>query len=113
MLPTNETAWPVQSRRKSCETRRGVVSIRSTPTARRLPTLTAAARGDFDHAIGRHGGRSGQNSQAWSGCAGDTRSVHDLGPEQWIGTHVTPTGDPEAVHVRPWATVVRVPVASG
>jgi hypothetical protein len=33
--------------------------------------------------------------------------------EAWIRLHVEPTGDIETVHVRPWATVLRVPTADG
>ena len=31
----------------------------------------------------------------------------------WIGTHVEPTGPIEQPHIRPWATVLRVPTATG
>jgi len=34
-------------------------------------------------------------------------------PEAWIRAHVEPTGPIEVVHDRPWATVLRVPTASG
>ena len=33
--------------------------------------------------------------------------------EDWIRAHVTPTGTIETAHERPWATVLRVPVADG
>jgi len=33
--------------------------------------------------------------------------------EEWIRKHVKPVGPIEAVHERPWATVLRVPVAGG
>jgi len=33
--------------------------------------------------------------------------------EEWIRKHVRPVGAIEAVHERPWATVLRVPVAGG
>jgi hypothetical protein len=33
--------------------------------------------------------------------------------EPWIREHVTPTGDLDVVHERPWATVARIPVADG
>jgi hypothetical protein len=33
--------------------------------------------------------------------------------EEWIREHVEPVGAIETVHVRPWATVMRVPVAGG
>ena len=33
--------------------------------------------------------------------------------EEWIRTYVKPVGAIEAVHERPWATVLRVPVAGG
>jgi hypothetical protein len=33
--------------------------------------------------------------------------------EEWIRKHVEPTGAIETTHDRPWATVMRVPVASG
>jgi hypothetical protein len=32
--------------------------------------------------------------------------------EEWIRAHVTPTGPIQTVHERPWATVLRVPLAS-
>lgn len=31
----------------------------------------------------------------------------------WIGAHLTPTGEIEQPHVRPWSTVMRVPTADG
>src|SRR6202158_2133287 len=33
--------------------------------------------------------------------------------EEWIRQHVEPTGAIETTHERPWATVMRVPVAGG
>jgi hypothetical protein len=33
--------------------------------------------------------------------------------EDWIRTHVQPAGTIEAVHVRPWAAVLRVPLGAG
>ena len=33
--------------------------------------------------------------------------------EQWIGTYVEPVGSLEVAHERPWATVLRVPLADG
>jgi hypothetical protein len=33
--------------------------------------------------------------------------------EDWIRSHVEPAGEIETVHERPWATVLRVPLASG
>jgi len=36
-----------------------------------------------------------------------------MGAEQWIRAHVELTGAIETTHVRPWATVMRVPVAGG
>jgi Phosphotransferase enzyme family len=33
--------------------------------------------------------------------------------EQWIGTYVEPVGSLEVAHKRPWATVLRVPLADG
>jgi len=33
--------------------------------------------------------------------------------EEWIRSHVDPVGAIETTHVRPWATVIRVPVADG
>jgi len=33
--------------------------------------------------------------------------------EEWLRVHVEPLGRPEIVHERPWATVVRVPLAEG
>jgi hypothetical protein len=33
--------------------------------------------------------------------------------EDWIRTHVEPVGEIETEHVRPWATVLRVPLADG
>jgi hypothetical protein len=36
-----------------------------------------------------------------------------FGAEEWIRQHVEPKGTIETTHVRPWATVMRVPVASG
>jgi hypothetical protein len=33
--------------------------------------------------------------------------------EEWVRAHVEPTGPPELVHARPWATVTRVPTAEG
>ena len=33
--------------------------------------------------------------------------------EQWIRAHVTPTGDVETAHERPWSTVLRVPLPEG
>ena len=35
------------------------------------------------------------------------------GSEDWIRTHVTPVGAIETAHERPWATVLRVPLADG
>ena len=35
------------------------------------------------------------------------------GAEDWIRTHVTPIGAIENAHERPWATVLRVPLADG
>jgi hypothetical protein len=32
--------------------------------------------------------------------------------EEWIRTHVEPSGEIELVHDRPWATVYRIPVAA-
>jgi hypothetical protein len=36
-----------------------------------------------------------------------------IAAEEWIRAHVEPTGAIETPHVRPWATVMRVPVAGG
>ncbi|HKF75689.1 MAG TPA: phosphotransferase [Candidatus Dormibacteraeota bacterium] len=36
-----------------------------------------------------------------------------LAVEEWIRVHVEPVGTMETVHERPWATVLRVPVAGG
>ena len=36
-----------------------------------------------------------------------------IAAEEWIRMHVEPTGAIETTHDRPWATVMRVPVASG
>jgi len=36
-----------------------------------------------------------------------------LAVEEWIRVHVEPVGTIETVHERPWATVLRVPVAGG
>jgi hypothetical protein len=36
-----------------------------------------------------------------------------MAAEEWIRAHVEPTGAIETTHVRPWATVMRVPVAGG
>jgi hypothetical protein len=36
-----------------------------------------------------------------------------MAAEEWIRAHVRPTGAIETTHVRPWATVMRVPVAGG
>ena len=36
-----------------------------------------------------------------------------IAAEEWIRAHVEPTGAIETSHVRPWATVMRVPVAGG
>ncbi len=36
-----------------------------------------------------------------------------IAAEEWIREHVEPTGAIETTHVRPWATVMRVPVAGG
>jgi len=36
-----------------------------------------------------------------------------IAAEEWIRTHVEPSGAIETTHVRPWATVMRVPVAGG
>ena len=33
--------------------------------------------------------------------------------EDWIRAHVEPVGEIETEHVRPWATVLRVPLADG
>ena len=33
--------------------------------------------------------------------------------EQWIEAHVTPNGDVETAHERPWSTVLRVPLPDG
>jgi hypothetical protein len=35
------------------------------------------------------------------------------GAEDWIRTHVQPAGAIEVAHVRPWATVLRVPLGAG
>ena len=35
------------------------------------------------------------------------------GAEDWIRSHLEPTGAIEPVHERPWATVFRVPVNDG
>jgi hypothetical protein len=35
------------------------------------------------------------------------------GAEDWIRTHVQPSGAIEVAHVRPWATVLRVPLGAG
>ena len=40
-------------------------------------------------------------------------NVDEAGVEEWIRAQVVPTGPLEPHHVRPWATVVRVPVAGG
>jgi hypothetical protein len=39
--------------------------------------------------------------------------VDVIGAEEWIRTYVEPTGAIETTHDRPWATVMRVPVAGG
>ena len=36
-----------------------------------------------------------------------------MAAEEWIRAHVEPTGAIQTTHVRPWATVMRVPVAGG
>jgi Phosphotransferase enzyme family len=36
-----------------------------------------------------------------------------IAAEEWIRKHVAPAGAIETTHVRPWATVMRVPVAGG
>ena len=36
-----------------------------------------------------------------------------IAAEEWICKHVEPTGTIETIHYRPWATVMRVPIASG
>src|SRR5436305_9765787 len=38
---------------------------------------------------------------------------HEEEAEAWIRAHVEPAGAIELVHVRPWGTVRRVPIASG
>jgi len=40
-------------------------------------------------------------------------SLDNADAEEWIHKHVKPVGPIEAVHERPWATVLRVPVAGG
>jgi len=40
-------------------------------------------------------------------------SLDSAAAEDWIRAHVEPVGAIEAVHVRPWATVLRVPLADG
>jgi len=40
-------------------------------------------------------------------------SLDNADAEEWIRKHVKPVGAIEAVHERPWATVLRVPVAGG
>ena len=57
------------------------------------------------------------------GVAGSSPASHPLplllnsldivAAEDWIRRHVEPVGAIEAVHKRPWATVMRVPVAGG
>jgi hypothetical protein len=39
--------------------------------------------------------------------------VDRIAAEDWIRAHVDPTGAIETVHERPWATVMRVPLADG
>ena len=39
--------------------------------------------------------------------------MDDFAAEEWIRRHVNPVGAIETLHDRPWATVVRVPVAGG
>lgn len=39
--------------------------------------------------------------------------MEDADAERWIRTHVEPVGAIELVHERPWATVLRVPLAAG
>jgi hypothetical protein len=53
---------------------------------------------------------SGAMSSDWgAGFAIADRAEADA----WVRTHVTPTGPIEIVHERPWATVLRVPLAEG
>jgi hypothetical protein len=33
--------------------------------------------------------------------------------ERWVGEHVSPSGDIEVAHDRPWATVFRIPITDG
>src|SRR6478752_3119682 len=40
-------------------------------------------------------------------------TMDDAGAEAWIRQHVEPVGNIETTHVRPWATVMRVPLARG
>ena len=42
-----------------------------------------------------------------------TGSVNRAAVEEWIRAHVEPVGAIEIVHERPWATVLRVPLAEG
>jgi hypothetical protein len=46
---------------------------------------------------------------AWA----DSWQVDRAASEEWIGAHVEPAGAIETVHERPWATVLRVPLADG
>jgi hypothetical protein len=39
--------------------------------------------------------------------------VDRVAAEDWIRTHVEPIGAIETAHERPWATVLRVPLADG
>jgi hypothetical protein len=41
------------------------------------------------------------------------RPVDHAAAEDWIRTHVEPVGAIEKTHERPWATVLRVPLADG
>ncbi len=41
------------------------------------------------------------------------RSLDRAAVEDWIRAHVEPAGDVEPTHERPWATVLRVPLAGG
>src|ERR1700682_242549 len=42
---------------------------------------------------------------------GENRTMDWAAAEDWIRTHVDPVGPIEIAHERPWATVLRVPLA--
>ena len=62
----------------------------------------------------RFGCHSGQDIEGRHTSGGHKVAALDvIAPEEWIRKHVAPVGAIETTHDRPWATVMRVPVAGG